>query len=95
MALATEHTFSTAFRGQLCKITGFIEPADRSVGIMADSFYANSVFLPDNTEVPFDTITEEEFVKLEAAYWELVSAEENEQVQNQGWEDACYEGEEP
>ena len=71
------HGFEMTFRGQRCRIVGFIEPADRSVGIMGDTFVWDEILPLDNSPpIDIETVTDEESQALDSRFWEIFSSDE-------------------
>lgn len=68
--------FQIWFRGVLCNVEGWIEPADYSVGIMGESFCVESLKAVDGSiEFVYDdsipqTITDSDAREIDGAYWD-------------------------
>jgi len=63
------HHFQLWLRGILCNVTGYIESADRNVGIMADSFVAETITEVDTgKEMP--ELSDEEYLELDKSFFE-------------------------
>lgn len=61
--------FTYEFRGRKAVIEGYIEPADRSVGIMGESFCPETIRFDDGSEAEYDTITDAEWLAIDEAFW--------------------------
>lgn len=66
--------FQMYFRGRLIEVSGTMEKADRSVGIMSDYFIPNDIKDVETgaewTEEQFDALTDGEWYEIDTAYWD-------------------------
>lgn len=77
-------------RGILCNIIGYVEKADWSVGITADSFVPEIIIRADNRE-PVE-VSDSEIVAIESAYFDSLSLVDGYYVFD--WQEACDEDDE-
>jgi hypothetical protein len=62
------------FRGRLVEVDGFMERADRSVGIMSDYFISDKITDVETgiewTQEQFDALTDGEQLEIDNAFWD-------------------------
>lgn len=71
-------TVRVTVRGHVYDVKGHIEEADRSVGIMSDSFWPEEARAVDQSspELPFDSLTDKEIEEIDRAFWEAQPPEQ-------------------
>lgn len=63
--------FNIFLRGREVVIDGWVEPADRSVGIMGESFCPESIKdVETGNEVEFDSLSDSELLSIDEAFWD-------------------------
>lgn len=68
-------------RGRLCEVEGYVEPADTSVGIMADGFIPETITdVETGQEIDVNNLDDGEQREIETAYFDTAYFYESEDM---------------